>query len=91
MVIPLQGVSPLIPSDENRKRELDKDLLRMGCGGLLAQPWDLKDEDMVEELLREQENQWEGTIRRALEVWTVEAWALTYSFPATKSSLAART
>jgi len=36
MVITLRVVSPLILSDEERKKELNEDLLWMGCGRLLA-------------------------------------------------------
>jgi len=58
MGVPLLGVSPLIPSEEAKKRELGDDLLRMGCAGLLAQPWDLRDKEMLGELMLEHRNQW---------------------------------
>jgi len=53
VVVPLQAINPVIPREEKRKEELKEDLLRMGCRGLLLQLWDLKDEDMVGELLHE--------------------------------------
>jgi len=72
MVIPLRVVSPTILSSEGRKKELEEDLLRMGCGGLLVQQWDLKNERMVQELLYEHENQWEKTLRCDPKSWMVE-------------------
>jgi len=53
----------MISSDEEKKKELEEDLLRVGCGELLAQPWDLKNEEMVQEFLYERVNQWEKTLR----------------------------
>ena len=41
--IPLKNVSPAILKKESDLKELI-DLSRMGCGGLLAKPWNLRAE-----------------------------------------------
>ena len=58
----LQTVAPAIPRDLVEKDQLKKDLKRMGCEGLIAQPWTLKSRDMVQEFLRPSSNEWERTI-----------------------------
>ena len=58
----LQTVAPAIPRDPVEKDQLREDLKRMGCEGLIAQPWMLKSRDMVQEFLRPRSNAWERTI-----------------------------
>ena len=48
----LQTVTPSIPRDLAEKKQLKADLRKMGCEGLIAQPWTLKSRDMVQEFLR---------------------------------------
>ena len=61
-----------IPTDQERKIELVANLTAIGCEGLLVQPWNLKNEDMAREFLKERSNKWEGTIRWNLEWWTAD-------------------
>ena len=52
----------------------------MGCEGLLAEPWAIKSEEMVQDFQYPHSNEWEGTIRRDPERWTSDMWAETYGF-----------
>ena len=63
----------------------------MGCGGLLAEPWSLKNKAMAREFLTPRTNQWDGTIRRNQDRWTADMWANVYSFRKEERKLAART
>ena len=70
--VSLRSIVPVVPKNEEDKRQLMEDLTRIGCKGLLVQPWSLKSEEMAQEFLQEHSNEWEGTIRRDLEWWTLE-------------------
>ena len=59
----LQTVAPAIPRDPVEKDLLKEDLKHMGYEGLIAQPWTLKNRDMVQEFLRPRSNEWERMIR----------------------------
>ena len=59
----LRSVSPGIPKDPKERTHLEEDLVQIGCLGLLQQPWNLKDEDMVRELLEDQSSKWTRTVR----------------------------
>lgn len=87
----LRSVFPSVPKDELQKQELIDDLTQMGCEGLLAHPWSLKNEGMVGELTRARSNEWEGTLRRKPEEWTEEVWSGVYSFPKRGGGWASRT
>ena len=52
----------------------------MGCIGLLSRPWNLQAEDALREFLSERGNQYEGTKRRAPELWTPDTWTKVYAF-----------
>ena len=45
--ISLRSICPAVPKDKEEKRLLVEDLARIGCEGLLAQPWSLRSKDMV--------------------------------------------
>ena len=45
--VSLRSVVPVVPKNEEEKRQLVEDLTRMGCEGVLAQPWGLKSEEMA--------------------------------------------
>ena len=79
-MVGLQVVAPSIPRDKKEKDQLVEDFKRMGCKGLIAEPWALKSRDMVQEFLQLHSNQWEGTIRRLPEKWTADNWANVYGF-----------
>ena len=46
---------------------------------------------MVREFSQEHSNEWEGTIRRDPERWTVDLWAEVYNFPKEGRGWASRT
>jgi hypothetical protein len=61
-------------------KELVEDLTRMGCKGLLAKPWNLRNEAVLKEFLFAKGNQWERTMRQDPERWTAKVWADVYGF-----------
>ena len=71
----LRSVPAIVPTNEEEKQQLVDDLTRMGCEGLLAEPWAMKNEVLVREFLHLRSNEWEGTIRRLPEQWTADLWA----------------
>jgi hypothetical protein len=62
-------------------RELREDLRRMGCNGLLGQPWNVQEDRVLREFKFERGNQWMNTKRRDPENWTPHTWARVYGFP----------
>jgi hypothetical protein len=78
--VPLKNVTPTIPKKEYEMKELVEDLTRMGCEGLLAKPWNLRNEAVLREFLFKKGYQWERTMRQDLERWTAEVWADVYGF-----------
>ena len=73
-LVSLKSIVAVVPKDEEEKRQLSKDLNWIGCKGLFVQPWSIRSKDMAREFLQERSNEWEGTIWRDLEWWTVEMW-----------------
>ena len=45
--VSLKSVVPVVPKNEQEKQQLEEDLTRMGCHGLLLQPYSLRSEVMV--------------------------------------------
>src|SRR5665811_1605460 len=78
--VSLRSVPAVVPTDEQEKQQLADDLTKMGCEGLLAEPWALKSEALVREFLQPRSNEWEGTLRRLPELWMADKWAEVYSF-----------
>ena len=78
--IPLKPLVPAIPTDDEELRELREDLRIMGCEGLLAQPWDVQDAEVLRELKFERGNHWLGTKRRDPVNWNPNIWARVYGF-----------
>ena len=74
-----------------RGSQLIEDLTKMGCEGLLAEPWALKSEAMVQEFQHPRSNEWEGTIRRDPNHWTADMWADVYGFRKEGTMRAGRT
>jgi hypothetical protein len=56
-------ICPVIPVDPTTRKELEEDLQQLGCIGLLARPWDLRNDEIIEELVTETPNQYELTLR----------------------------
>ena len=73
------------------RRELEEDLERIGCAGLLNKPWSLKDEGLVRELVQGAPNQFDLTIRGKPERWTTLAWWEMYGFKLEGYGWASRT
>ena len=78
--VSLKSVYPVIPRDDDEKVQLIEDLGKMGCEGLLVEPWEVKSEAMVQEFQVPRSNEWEGTIRRDPTHWTPDLWAEVYGF-----------
>ena len=56
-LISLKSVAPVVLKNEKEKELVVEDLTRMGCEGLLLQPWALKSEAMAQEFLQECSNE----------------------------------
>ena len=65
--VSLRSVPAVVPEDDEEKEQLAEDLTKMGCEGLLAEPWAMKSEALVREFLHPCSNEWEGTLRRLPE------------------------
>ena len=55
--VSLRSVPAIVPTNEEDKQELADDLTKMGCEGLLAEPWTMKSEAIVREFLHPRSNQ----------------------------------
>ena len=69
-----------MPKTLTARRELEEDLERIGCAGLLNKPWNIKDEGLVRELVNGAPNQFDHTVRGKLEKWTAMVWREVYGF-----------
>ena len=78
--VSLKAVIPVIPTEDDESKQLIEDMTKMGCEGLLAEPWAVKSETMVQEFQHPRSNEWEGTIRRDPNHWTADMWADVYGF-----------
>ena len=76
----LKSINPVIPGKDHEKEQLVEDLERMGCEGLILQPWSVKSEEMVQEFQAERSNEWINTIWRDPEHWSPNSWADVYGF-----------
>ena len=76
---------------------LKEDLQGLGCAGLMERPWNLKNEEFIQQfvLIREgkleRNNMFDTTIRDRPEEWTAGVWREVYDFQQGGSSLANRT
>ena len=89
--VSLKSVTPVVPKNEEEKWQLVEDLTRMGCEGLLTEPWTLRSKAMVQEFLQLRSNEWKDTIRRDPEQWTADSWVEVYSFRKEGRGMAGRT
>ena len=76
--ISLKVLVPVIPKTPTARRELEEDLMRIGCGCLLNKPWNIKDKGIVRELVEGAPNQFNHTVRCKPEKWTALVWRETY-------------
>ena len=60
--VSLKAMVPVIPKTPTARRELEEDLMRIGCVGLLNKPWNIKDEGLVRELVEGAPNQFDHTV-----------------------------
>ena len=80
-----------IPEGGLESAQLEKDLRRLRCTGLLERPWRLKQEEIMRELLAtEHPNVFDGTIRDRLQLWTSNLWKDIYHFQEGGAGLANR-
>ena len=79
-LVSLKSVIPLVLRNTEEKEQLVEDLTKMRYEGLLAEPWTLRSEVMVQEILQKCSNEWERTIQQLPEQWTVDSWVEVYSF-----------
>ena len=93
----LRNVTPLVPEDEQERAMLKDNLYGLGCVGLLERPWNLKNEEFVQQfvMIREQKmernNIFDATIRNRPEEWTAGVWREVYNFLPGGGGLANRT
>ena len=82
----LRNVTPLVPENEQERAMLRDDLVGLECAGLLERPWNLKNEDFVQQFMMiweekaERSNIFDGTIRDRSEEWTAGVWRKVYNF-----------
>ena len=87
----LQTVTPSIPENALELAELEEDLRRMRCTGLLERPWALKKEEIVHKLVQPKHpNIFNATIRDRPQLWTADLWREVYGFPRGEAGLANR-
>ena len=84
-------MTPNILEGGLERAQLEEDLRRMRCVGLLEQLWGLKQEEIVRELVAmECPNIFDGTIRDRPQLWTADLWRDVYNFPEGGAGLANR-
>ena len=97
MHLSLRNVTPIVPENEEERAMLKDDLIGIRCGGLLEQPWNLKNEEFVQEfvMIRERKakrsNIFDGTMRDQPEEWTTRVWREVYNFLPRGGGMANRT
>ena len=95
--VSLRNVTPAIPDIERERAMLKKDLHNLGCARLLERPWNLKNEEFIQQfvLIRknkvERNNMFDTTIRDRPEDWTAGVWREVYDFQPGGCGMANRT
>ena len=90
-VMALKAVVLSMSKSVKDRELLKEDLRRIGCHGFIRKPWGLRMEDLVVELLGDKDNRWDGTVRQALERWTVKEWRKVYGFGREGEGMASQT
>ena len=78
--VSLRNVTPVIPRDEGERTLLKSDLQNIGYAGLLERPWNLKNEEFIQQFVMiwehklERSNIFDTTIRDQPEEWTAGVW-----------------
>jgi hypothetical protein len=78
--IPMKPLVPAIPTDDEELQGLGVDLRIIGCEGLLGQPWNVQEDNVLGEFKFERGNQWIGSKRKDPDNWTLDTWARVYGF-----------
>ncbi len=65
-------VCPTIPERLRERSQLEDDLSEIGCVGLFLQPWTVKNNRMIQELIVGASNQYKLTVRGRPSSWTDE-------------------
>ena len=95
--VSLRNVTPTILDNEFERGMLKSDLEDLGCVGLLERPWNLKNEDFIQQFVLiwegklERNNMFDTTIRDLPEEWTTGVWREVYDFGPGGNGLANRT
>ena len=95
--VSLRNVTPVVPENEGEREMLKSDLYRIRCAGLLEQPWNIKNEEFVQQFVMiweqkiEHSNIFDTTIRDRPEEWTVGVWREVYDFAPGRGGMANRT
>ena len=95
--ISLRNVTLVIPEGEEERAMLEQDLYGLGFVGLLRRPWNIKNEDFIQEfvMIRERQaersNIFDSTIQDRLEEWTAGVWRGVYQFLPGGNGMANRT
>ena len=95
--VSLRNVAPVIPKGEEEREMLRSDLFGLGCAGLLERPWNLKNEEFIQQfvIIREQKmersNIFDTTICDRPEEWTAGVWREVYDFLPGGGGMANRT
>ena len=92
--VSLRNVTPVIPVNEGERGMLKSDLEDLGCAGLLERPWNLKNEDFIQQFVLiwegklERNNMFHTTIWDRPKEWTANVWREVYDFQPGGSGLA---
>ena len=95
--VSLRNVTPVVPENEGERAILKSDFYGIGCAGLLERPWNIKNEEFVQQfvMIREQKmersNIFDTTIRDRPEEWTAGVWREVYDFLPGGGGMANRT
>ena len=81
LAVVLKAVIPVIPRGAKERVMLKEDLGLMDCHGLMEQPWCLKYDKIIAELLMDRDNRWARTLHHDLDKCTTAAWRKVYNFP----------
>ena len=84
--VSLRNVTPAVPGNDGERAMLKEDLQSLGCAGLMERPWNLKNEEFIQQfvLIREEKlernNMFDTTIWDRPEEWTAGVWREVYDF-----------
>ena len=95
--VSLRNMTPIVPEDEQERAMLKDNLHGLGCAGLLERPWNLKNEEFIQQfvMIREQKLEWSNicdtTICDRPEEWTAGVWRKVYNILPGGGGMANRT